>query len=230
MTHHATGTGAAALVLCGSALGGEAQALVPVGATVLRDGFEPETFVRWQTNACEIAPETETAHGGNACLKLTDRGGNAQVFVELTALPRLTYAVSVFGLRRASNKGSWHGCAAVSYGEGRGNQNTSAARSQFIEKADRWCELTLSFSARSSRVFLILTGQNADGDVTLFGDLRVTCEGVPAVEVGGTTAGDAPTEPESVVLAGAAAVHAGPTKSAKSLLLAGPNLSPDICK
>ena len=94
---------------------------LPVAVEVFRDGLEEDTVPSWHPNSCESSIETDTVHEGDACLKLVDRGGNAQVFMPLATVPGLRYGVSVYGFRRASNAGTWLGCAAVSFDGGRGN-------------------------------------------------------------------------------------------------------------
>ena len=208
--HPHSGTRAARLgliALCGlvlwpSVLPADTVHEAGLAVEVLRDDLEPDTIPLWQSNACEVLVEQEAAKDGKACLKLIDRGTNAQVFLPVTTVPGLRYSVFVSALRRSSNKGAWLGCAAVSLSGGKGSRQTYAGQSEFIPEAERWSRLTLSFTARSRRAFIILTGQNAIGDVTLFDDLRVTCTGVPPMAPAAEPAVDQSAAP-FVVLAGA---------------------------
>lgn len=145
------------------------------------DPLEPDTIPAWEANQCLVEAATDIVYQGSACLKLTDRGANAQAFLPLRVTPGLRYRVRVHAYRHSSNTGDWLGCAAVSFQGGRGSSASYAARSEFLEVADQWFELSLEFEARTRRAFLILVGQNATGDVTRFDNVRVTCVGVPAL-------------------------------------------------
>jgi len=153
-----------------------------VGTEVFADGFEPGGGRQWVANACEASVSTETPAVGKGCLKLTDGGANAQVYLPVKTVPGLKYGLSVAAFRPEANEGPWQGCVAVCRDGGRGNQSTYLARSDLIPQADRWCRLELSFVAPGPRAFIILAGQNATGDITLFDDLRVACLAVPALE------------------------------------------------
>jgi hypothetical protein len=151
----------------------------PGEVVVFVDSFEPDTIPAWETNQGLAEAATDIVHQGSACLKLTDQGINAQVFLPLNVIPGLRYRVRVQAYRHGSNTGDWLGCAAVSFQGGRGSSSSYVSRSGFLAVPDQWCELSLEFEARTRRAFLILVGQNATGDVTRFDDLRVTCVGVP---------------------------------------------------
>lgn len=155
------------------------RALAAGEVAVFADALEPETIPAWAANSCLVEAATDIVHQGSACLKLTDQGANAQVFLQLKTTPGLRYRVQVNAYRHGSNTGDWLGLAAVSFHGGRGPTGTYAARSEFITEADRWVELSLEFAARARRAFLILAGQNATGDVTRFDNVRVTCVGIP---------------------------------------------------
>ncbi len=148
-------------------------------ASVFADPLETDTVPVWEANACITEAATDIVHQGSACLKLTDQGANAQVFLPLNTTPGLRYRVSVHAYRHGSNTGDWLGCAAVSFQGGRGGSSSYAARSEFIPVPDQWCKLSFEFEAGARCAFLILAGQNATDDVTRFDDLRVNCIGVP---------------------------------------------------
>lgn len=153
----------------------------PAEVTVFVDPLEPDTVRVWEANNCLVEAATDIVHQGSACLRLTDLGTNAQVFLQLKTTPGLRYRVQVHAYRHGSNTGTWPGCVAVSFHGGRGTTGTYAARSELIPAPDRWHELSLEFDARARRAFVILAGQNDTGDVTRFDNVRVTCVGVPAL-------------------------------------------------
>ncbi len=148
---------------------------------VFADPLEPETIALWEANSCIVEAATDIVYQGAVSLKLTDQGANAQAFLKLTTTPGLRYRVRVYGYRHSSNTGDWLGCAAVSVQGGRGPSSTYVARSDFIEAADEWRELSLEFEAQTRSAYLILTGQNGLGDVTRFDNLQVTCVGAPGL-------------------------------------------------
>jgi len=153
----------------------------PLQVAVFTDPLEADTLEAWQVHSCAVEAATDIVHQGEACLKLTDQGGNAQAFIRLATTPGLRYRVQVSAYRHSSNTGDWQGCAAVSVAGGEGSSSTYASRSEFIPAADQWCDLSLEFEAHTRYTFLILAGQNATGDVTRFDDVRVSCIGIPEV-------------------------------------------------
>ncbi|MGI5818436.1 MAG: hypothetical protein ACOX9R_10130 [Armatimonadota bacterium] len=174
-------------------------------AIVFVDPLEVDTIGAWETNSCTAEAATDIVRQGDACLKLTDEGSNAQAFIRLATTPGLRYRVEVAAYRHSTNSGEWLGCVAVSFAGGRGSSPTYAARSEFIPEADRWSELSLEFEAAARHTYLILVGQNATGDVTRFDHVRVTCVGVPAVAATPDAERQTPTAVNGVELIGSPA-------------------------
>jgi hypothetical protein len=153
----------------------------PISAPVFADPLEAETIPRWRAHSCAVEAATEGAAQGDACLRLTDQGGNAQAYLRLKTTPGLRYRVDLRARREGSNTGSWLGCAAVAAGGGEGNSASYIARTEFIPEPERWCDLSLEFVAPARQAFLLLVGQNETGDVTCFDDIRMSCVGIPEV-------------------------------------------------
>lgn len=146
---------------------------------VFSDTLEAETIKRWIGNSSELAAETKITGEGDSSLRLVDRGSNAQAYVLLSTEPGRTYDVAVRAYRLGRNKGDWLGKMAVSVAGGGASSGNYLASSAFIARPDCWETLRLSFTAPSDRIYLILVGQNATGDVTLFDDVRIRSGGKP---------------------------------------------------
>ena len=150
-----------------------AEAADAAPALVFEEDFGAGALERWVANSSKVAIGDAVPRDGEPCLRIEDRGGNSQAFIRLAVEPGASYRLEVDGRRRAGNRGSWHGCAAVSASGGRGNRGTYLAQSSFIGEPDCWHRLSLEFTTRGSSVFVILTSQNATGDVTWFARLRI---------------------------------------------------------
>ncbi len=147
------------------------------GNVVFSDQMEADTTARWNGNSCGLSPETNITCEGGSSLRLVDRGANAQAYVPLSTEPSQTYDVSARAYRLAGNKGDWFGKIAVSVRGGAVSSGNYLTSSAFIEQADAWETLRCTFTAPSNRVYLILVGQNATGDVTLFDDVEIRSAG-----------------------------------------------------
>jgi len=147
------------------------------GNVVFSDQMEADVVARWNGNSCELSQETKITCEGGSSLRLVDRGANAQAYVVLSTEPGQTYDISARAYRLGSNKGDWFGKIAVSIRGGAVSSGNYLASSAFIEQADTWETLRCDFTAPSNRVYLILVGQNATGDVTLFDDVQIRSDG-----------------------------------------------------
>lgn len=147
------------------------------GNVVFSDPMEADVVARWAGNSCELSQETNVTCEGVSSLRLVDRGANAQAYVLLSTEPGRTYEISARAYRLGSNKGDWRGKIAMSIRGGAVSSGNYLASSAFIEQADTWETLRCTFTAPSNRVYLILVGQNATGDVTLFDDVQIRSDG-----------------------------------------------------
>ena len=184
-----------------------AEGEAPPPNLVFQEDFGPDALERWSANSAKLAIVSDAESEEEPCLEIEDAGGDSQAFLRLAVEPGATYRLEIDGKRRAQNRGTWCGCAAVSVTSGRGNQGTYLARSAFIGEPDRWHRLSLQFSSAGTSVFVILTSQNADGDVVWFRRPRIFKLGSAPLRV--LPAGDEPRPPtQAVALAGSPA-HIG---------------------
>ena len=149
------------------------------GPVVFADRMEGNAALRWTANSCHIVRETARICEGEGCLRLVDRGGNAQAYVLLSTEPGCEYRVTGRAFRLRTNRGKWYGKIAVSQAGGRVSSGNYHASSGFIDTPGRWEVLECTFTAPANRIYLILVGQNGTGDVTIFDDIQIRSRGEP---------------------------------------------------
>ena len=173
-----------------------------ISSLVFQDEFGPDSVDRWAANSAKLVVQPCREQSDGYCLQIEDAGDNSQAFVRLAVERGATYRLEIDGQRALGNRGKWLGCAAIASSGGRGSQSTYIAQSEFIGERGCWCPLSLEFTAPNRSVFVILAGQNAEGDLTRFKGLRIFK--LPSAALHVLPPIDAPTSPiTSVALSGA---------------------------
>jgi len=166
-----------------AAVSSQAGSTRPQADLVFSDTMEGDVAGRWIGNSCRLSRETKLSGKDGSGLRLVDCGSNAQAYVLLSTEPGRTYEIHARGYRLGGNKGDWFGKIAVSLAGGGVGSGYYVASSGFIARPDSWETLRCSFKAPSDRAYVILVGQNATGDVTLFDDLEIRSSGAGPMTV-----------------------------------------------